>query len=535
MSGPGLYEKVLGAVAAGAALPRARIKASASVVPWRRRRGALEVFWVERSPELAFMGGWFAFPGGGRSRADAEVSTTGSPAGAALGPPEAGMPAEVLAGVELEPVLAGGIAATALRELFEETGILPLRSAAPGFDPEADRHRLLAGETAFPALVEARRLDLDLERLVYAGRWLTPPLGPIRFDNRFFLLEWPPEEGRQPRVVPGELASGEWVEPREAYPRWREEGILAAPPILHILRVLDEEGPSGGLERLRNPVETNLGPHRRIEFRPHVLLFPLPTPTLPPAAYTNAYIVGRERAVLVDPGASDPAVIDGLVAAIRQLESGPEGLRVSEIWLTHHHPDHVGGVERARNRLDLPVCAHHLTGERLAARGIALDRELADGQRFRHGSGPNDFLRVVHTPGHDRGHLVFLEEAGGALIAGDLVAGIGTIVIDPPEGDMTDYLASLEKTAALAPATLFPSHGPTIRDARGKLAEYSRHRVWREDRIETAWGDGVHETGPLLDRVYDDVQPIARPLAARQLEAHLIRLRALGRIDAGDA
>lgn len=535
MSGPGLYEKVLGAVAAGAALPRARIKASASVVPWRRRGDALEVFWVERSPELAFMGGWFAFPGGGRSRADAEVEMNGAPTGADLGPPDGGMPAGVLAGIELESVLAGGIAATALRELFEETGVLPLRSAAPGFDREADRHRLLAGETAFPALVAAHRLDLDLERLVYAGRWLTPPLGPVRFDNRFFLLEWPVDEAPQPRVVPGELASGEWIEPGEARRRWREEGILAAPPILHFLRVLEEEGLPGGLERLRSPVETNLGPHRRIEFRPHVLLFPLPTPTLPPAAHTNAYVVGRERAVLVDPGAPDPAVIDGLVAAIRRLESSPEGPRVTEIWLTHHHPDHVGGVERARSRLGLPVCAHRLTGERLAARGIALDRELADGERLRHGPGPEDLLRVVHTPGHARGHLVFLEESGGSLVAGDLVAGIGTIVIDPPEGDMTDYLASLEKAAALAPTTLFPAHGPTIRDARGKLAEYARHRAWREDRIEDAWRDGIHETGPLLDRVYDDVEPIARPLAARQLEAHLIRLRALGRIDGGDA
>ena len=126
---------------------------------------------------------------------------------------------------------------------------------------------------------------------------------------------------------------------------------------------------------------------------------------------------------------------------------------------------------------------------------------------------------------------MFLEESGGSLLAGDLVAGIGTIVIDPPEGDMTRYLASLDRAAALSPTTLFPAHGPTILEAGAKLAEYSRHRAWREERIAAAWGEGVRDTEALLDRVYDDIEPIARPLAARQLAAHLDRLRELGRID----
>ncbi len=121
---------------------------------------------------------------------------------------------------------------------------------------------------------------------------MTPPFAPLRFDNRFFLLEWPRGEAVQPTVLPGECAAGEWIEPGEAWRTWRRGDVLAAPPILHILEVLAQDGPpepkGRGLERLRNPEETNLGPMRRIEMRPGVMMFPLVTHTLPPAAPPNA-------------------------------------------------------------------------------------------------------------------------------------------------------------------------------------------------------------------------------------------------------
>jgi glyoxylase-like metal-dependent hydrolase (beta-lactamase superfamily II) len=138
-------------------------------------------------------------------------------------------------------------------------------------------------------------------------------------------------------------------------------------------------------------------------------------------------------------------------------------------------------------------------------------------------------VRVLHTPGHARGHLAFLDEAGGSLLAGDLVAGLGTIVIDPPEGDMDDYLASLERLAALAPKTLFPGHGPAVLDAVGKLREYVRHRLWREARILAAHEEGL-SAREMLPRVYDDVPEAAYPLAERQVLAHLLRLRKIGKI-----
>src|ERR1700688_736607 len=284
----------------------------------------------------------------------------------------------------------------------------------------------------------ARPSAAAASRLCYAGRWLTPPFAPLRFDNRFFLLEWPAAEAVQPEVLPGELEAGAWVEPAAAWQSWHLGDVLAAPPILHFLQVLGEDGPDAGLPRLRRPVEADLGPVLRVELRPGVLMFPLATRTLPPALTTNAYLLGFGDAVLVDPGAGEPAEVERLAAALAAARERL-GRRVTAIWLTHHHADHVAGVPALRQRLGVPVLAHPATAERLAAHGAlgGMDGTLADGQQVTlAGQGrpeaPDLLVQIVHTPGHARGHLCFLELGQRSLLAGDMVAGLGSIVVDPP-------------------------------------------------------------------------------------------------------
>jgi ribonuclease/clavin/mitogillin len=566
--GESLYEKVLRQLAAAgkggpvAALPAPR--ASAAVVPWRRNAAGagagagIEVFWVRRAPELAFMGGWHAFPGGGLSRSDAGLPVAGTPRGLAAESGNAanvgtvanaaGLPDALRDTVEsVGPDAVPGIVACALRELFEETGLLVSPVSVPAADLDRERRALLAGEKGFgevlATLGAAFGATLDATPLVYAGRWLTPPFAPLRFDNRFFLLEWPAASAVQPRVWPGELTEGEWIEPEVAWERWHAGEVLAAPPILHFLRVLAEEGPEAGLPRLVDPSETNLGPLRRIELRPGVLLFPLAVQTLPPAATVNCYLLGHGETVLVDPGSPAEREIERLAEALAAVRER-SGRRVTAIWLTHHHPDHVGGVAALAARLRVPICAHEQTAARLAARGIAVDRLLADGERVVLGGGsggssgsggsgdnggPDMTIRVVHTPGHARGHLCFFDEEGGSLLAGDMVAGLGMIVVDPPEGNMDDYLASLEKMIALKPRILFPGHGPAVLDAAAKLREYIDHRLWREERILAAAQAG-QSAAEMLPVVYDDVPAMAYPLAERQILAHLERLRRAGRL-----
>jgi ribonuclease/clavin/mitogillin len=546
-----LYEAALAGLAAGAGAGRADAgrppaRASASVVPWRRAAaGGIEVYWVKRGEALPFMGGWHAFPGGGLSRSDPGVAVIPLAAGPALAGSAA--PTETAAPPRPEapaPDLAPGILACAIRELFEETGILlaspqdaPLPAAAdPGRLAEA-RGALLGGRS-FAAVLQDLGLQADASRLVYAGRWQTPPFAPLRFDNRFFLLEWPPTEAVQPEVLAGELESGAWVDPAAAWRSWRRGDALAAPPILHLLRVLGEDGPDAGLPRLRHPAEAALGPLLQVELRPGLLMFPLATRTLPPALTTNAYLLGFGDAVLVDPGAADPAEIDHLAAALAAARERL-GRRVVAIWLTHHHPDHVAGVPALRQRLRVPVLAHPVTGERLAAHGV-LDGTLADGQQVTlaglgQPEAPDMLVQVIHTPGHARGHLCFLELGQRSLLAGDMVAGLGTIVIDPPEGDMDDYLSSLGKLVALAPRTLFPGHGPAVKNAVPKLREYIEHRLWRERRVLAAWREGRRDPEAMLPVVYDDVPREAWPLAARQVLAHLARLRRAGQLADADA
>ncbi len=532
-----LYEQVLSAIQA--APPPRPPRPSAAVVPWRRDgSGAVEVYWVRRSPQLRFMGGWHAFPGGGLSRSDAAISVAAAPQGTSADtftPPEPGDE-----GADVTPPdsdLVPGLTACAVRELFEETGLLLADEVLPGTTLSDDdagqlekaRQRLNAGEVDLASLASDQGWTLTASRLQFAGRWLTPKLAPMRFDNRFFLLEWARDQQPQPEIEGSELVEGEWIAPAVALDRWRRGEVLVAPPILHILQVLAEDGPEAGLERLRDPRETHLGPFRRIEFRPGVTLLPLRTPTLPPATHTNAFLLGNRQTVLVDPATPYEDEIERLRDALAAARD--RGMEITAIWLTHHHPDHIGAVEILRRELGVPVCAHPLSVEPLARFGIGVDRELHDGERVVLAGEPDFPIRVYHTPGHTRGHLCFHEENTGSLISGDLISALSTIVIDPPEGDMESYLGSLQRMAELGPKTLFPSHGPAVLAAVEKLEEFRRHRLEREAQVLAAWRAGKRRPEEMVGDIYPDVPPGVHAVAARQVQAHLDRLGNLGRLE----
>ncbi len=419
--------------------------------------------------------------------------------------------------------------ACALRELFEEAGIL----AAAGSQPDSAelarvRRLLLDAELDFPDWLETLGLELDAGRLCFAGRWVTPPLSPIRFDATFFLLEWPVEERSQPVVVPGELSHGEWIFAREALERWGDGEVLLAQPTLETLRVLAEHGASGRASLWRSQAHQPNSPHA-IEFRPGIRVIPVATRTLPPATHTNALLLGSAEFVLIDPGSPWEAELRRLCEIV-DAEMSRSGGRLTGIWLSHHHDDHVAGAEALRERYDVPITAHAATVARLDGRGIKIDGRFEGGESVELAGSPPLRIRVEHVPGHASGHLCFLEERTRTLICGDMVSGFGTVSISPPDGCMADYINSLERLAGLEPHVLLPGHGSMIRDAQNALAEARQHRLWREDRVFETWTAGERNPEAMLPAVYGDLNPAIRAFAVRQVLAHLERLEATGRI-----
>ncbi len=241
---------------------------------------------------------------------------------------------------------------------------------------------------------------------------------------------------------------------------------------------------------------------------PGIRVLALRTPTLPPAAHTNVYLVGPDDGpvAVVDPGSPYPdqqAVLDAILGEIP----------ISRVLLTHHHGDHVGGAAALAARWRVPIAAHPGTAKRLAGR-IVIDELLEDGDVI---AGAT----CVFTPGHAEGHLVF--EVGDASIAGDMVAGLGTILIDPDEGDMALYLGSLERMRERSAHVLLPAHGPVIRDGHAKLTEYLAHRRLREQRVIAALGE-PKTLEKLVEVVYSDTPRMLWGLAERSLLAHLAKL-----------
>lgn len=199
------------------------------------------------------------------------------------------------------------------------------------------------------------------------------------------------------------------------------------------------------------------------------------------------------------------------------------------VVLTHHHGDHIGGARAVQGRLGVPLWCHAATAERL---DWPADRLLTDGEVLEL-DGPLPMRwRVLHTPGHARGHVCLVDAASRAAVVGDMVAGVGTIVIDPPEGDMAEYLTQLARLRDLPVGTLYPSHGPALPDGPAKLQEYLVHRAAREAGVLEV----LRDAGPagldlpaLVERAYADTPLFMHPVAERQALAVLLKLVAEGR------
>ena len=460
---------------------------AASVILWRPSPAGLELYLVRRGATQRFAPGFSAFPGGRRDEADAATPVHS---------PGANAPSDL---------------ACAARELFEETGLLAVtgRRHPPGALGD-HRARLLAGRLEFSALLRELEAEVDGSRFVAGGRWVTPEFYPVRFDAVTFLVEW--RDGETPEVWPGELEDGAWVPAASALDQWSRGERLFLPPNLWPIRVL-ARGPSPDLEALRHPDRVAF----RMEYQQGIWQLPLRTPTLAPALHTNCWILDLgDRLAVVDPGSPWPEEQARLDAFLEILAA--EGHPAREVWLTHGHLDHVGGVAALAAR-GLTVRAHRAIAPRLPG---VLFKPLHDGELVGGRYG------VHFTPGHARDHVVFHDEETGALLVGDMLSTLSTVLIDPPEGDMAEYERQLERLVQLRPRTLYPAHGQPAPAGVAALRACLAHRRERESKVV----DALREPGTLAEitsRAYADVPPATWPVAERSGLAILLKLAAQGR------
>lgn len=253
---------------------------------------------------------------------------------------------------------------------------------------------------------------------------------------------------------------------------------------------------------------------------PGVSRFAAQTPTLPPATHTNSYALGERDVLLVEPATPYESEQREWLEWARGLASS--GRNLVALFATHHHADHVGGASFFAEALGLPLWAHDRTAK-LIKHPVA--RTLIDGEKLTL-EGPSPAVwSVLHTPGHASDHLCLHDEANKTLVVGDMVASVGTILVAPGDGDMSEYLRQLSRLEKLDAKVALPAHGDPIEHPSRLFRAYQAHRSLRESlvlkAVDTTGGGTLEELVPIA---YADTKPELYPLAKLSLEAHLIKL-----------
>lgn len=526
--------------------------------------GGLEVLMTRRSGTASFAPGAYVFPGGGIDALDASPETH---AAADRRPAQGDL--------HLTQAIA------AIRESFEELGVLLARhTGGPRKGLMADAHDIAAinRHQPFAAQCTARGLRLAADSVYLLAHWTGDRDLPRRFEVPFLVARMP--EGQEPVADETEQFEPVWVRPADAlarheagrffmiYPTIRtlqrlakfdatqavldavahEQPLWVSCPRAGLLggteaRYMEDEMPFGELAlvcpdgQIVHPLDWQT--ERAVPLLRNVQRLTAPNPGVMTGPGTNSYLVGDPATgfIAIDPGPADAEHLDKLWRAA--------GGDIRMIVCTHSHPDHSPGAAPLQalcvqaGRAAPPILGLPSAPTARAASAFTPDRALQNNELLAlMGKAPEGkithTLQVIHTPGHAANHVCLLLQEDGLLFSGDHILNGSTTVIDPPDGNMADYLDSLDRLDALCAEHsvefILPAHGHVlggpINGARSAIAKLKAHRLAREAKVLAAMQalpDGSMEDW--VQHAYDDVPPRMWPVAQRSLLAHVERIR----------
>ena len=536
--------------------PPADARTAASVLFLRDGGPGLEVLMLRRAERDGDLrSGAAVFPGGVLDARDREAHAT------SVGADDATVSARLgLAHGGLDYLVA------AVRESFEEVGLLLATSPFDAALLHPWRDRLQAGTAGIAALCRAHGLTLDLSGLVYWSHWLTPPGVPKRFDTRFFAVRMP--VGQEAVADYGEAVELMWLTPAAALEPARGLKLLpvtqrtlqqlarhgdvasalaegrtrASVPLMMPRRafaakgiriVLPEDLAYAEIGRLdptgRADVFADIVAGRPVRLSPRVVRVTAPNPGPMTGPGTNSYLVGAGQSwTCIDPGPAIAAHVQALQDVVATLANGA---RVERILVTHTHGDHSPAARPLAAATGAPVFGRRAAHPEWQDTTFAPTRELEDGEQLE--LAPGVTLRVLHTPGHASNHLCYLLEEEKTLFTGDHVMQGRTVVINPPDGDMAAYLRALEELLAEDLDWLAPGHGFLVAEPHAVLRALIAHRLKREAKVVAVLRalPAPATVKALVGSVYDDVPAALHGMAERSLTAHLIKLEGDGRAE----
>ncbi len=412
---------------------------AATVVLLRNGATGLEALLTHRPSTMAFAPDVHVFPGGRVDAGDADPSLVER---SSITPAEAA----VALGGDLAPEAAIAAFVAAIRECFEEVGVLLADVGRAGSAVEAARTALLRGEATFASMASEFDLRLRTDLLIPLSRWVTPSNLPRRFDARFFAAPLP--EGVEPSLEGGEVVAHAWLRPLDALAAMADGRLALWLPTSTTLQQLAY---ATSIEDIRERATPwRLGEVQIEPVTSTIIRVVMPAAGGVAGQPVCAYLVGDHRFVLVDPG--DPTG-PGLDRTIELVAA--RGGAIEAVVLTHVDPGHAAGAEAAAEVLGVPVFTGPGGGRPLP---YAV-RELADLEVVAAGDVP---LRAIHTPGLRPDHTAFVVADGAFVIAGDLDGVRGSRSIAVPRDDAA-MAKSIERLRGVAPdAVWLTGHPPVV-------------------------------------------------------------------------